>query len=47
MATKMAANSAKYCVIGYLALILQVIVADCFERKCPIFIQSRMKDKLN
>ena len=35
MATKMAANCAKYCVIGNLALILQVIVADCFEKKVP------------
>ena len=32
MATKLAANCAKYCVIGNLALILQVIVADCFEK---------------
>ena len=39
MATNMAANCAKYCAIGNLALILQVIVADYFE-KCPIFIQS-------
>ena len=47
MATKMAANCAKYCVIGNLALILQVIVADCFEKIREIYTESRMKDKLD
>ena len=47
MTTKMAANCAKYCVIGNLAHILQVIVADCFENVPDIYIESRMKDKLN
>ena len=47
MATKMAANCAKYCVIGNLAMILQVIVADCLEKVPEIYTESRMTDKLN
>ena len=47
MATKMAVNCAKYCVIGNLALVLQVIVAYCFEKVPHIYTESRMKDKLN
>ena len=47
MATKMTAFCAKYCVIGNLALILQVIVADCFEKVPDTNTESRMKDKLN
>ena len=47
MATKMAANCAKYCVIGNLALLLQVLVAGCFEKVPNIYTESRMKDKLN
>ena len=46
MANKMAANCAKYCVIGNLALILQVIVAICFGKEPNIYTESRMKDKL-
>ena len=43
MATKMAANCAKCYVIGNLAPILQVIVADCFEKVPDIYTESRMK----
>ena len=32
MVNKMAANCTKYHVIGKVALMLQVIVADCFEK---------------
>ena len=46
MATKIAPNCAKYCVIGNLVIILQVIVADCFEKVPDIYTESRMKDKL-
>ena len=47
MATKRAANCAKYCAIGNSALILQVIVADCFGKVPEIYTESRMKDKIN
>ena len=47
MATKMAASCAKYCVIGNLVHILQVIGADCFEKVPDINTESRMKNKLN
>ena len=43
----MAANYTKYCVIGNVALLLQVIVADCFEKVPEICSDSRMKNKLN
>ena len=47
MATKMAAKCAKHCVIVNFTLILQVIVADCFEKVPETYKESRMKDKLN
>ena len=46
MANKIAANCIKYRAIGNVALMLQVIVADCFEKVPEICSESRMKDKL-
>ena len=47
MANKMAANCTKYSAIGNVALMLQVIDADCFEKMPEVCSESRMKDKLN
>ena len=47
MANKMAANYTKYRVIGNVALMLLVVVADCFEKVPEICSEYRMKDKPN